>query len=265
MAAIVDEFPGNSDAVKRLREELQRAAQTLLPVMLIGERGSGKELAARALHSLSNRRDQAFVAVTLAAIPDILMSAELVGHTKRAFTGADRDRPGLFERAQGGTILLDEIGEASPNVQSLLLSVLESGSVRRPGAGDARTLDIWIIAATTRDLRAMSLAGEFRADLLSRLSAIQIKLPSLRERRSDIPLLASSILERISKLRGLTLSLTPGALESLQHYDFPGNFRELANLLERAAFTSKQSAISAADLHLPRTLKHTPRGPRLLP
>src|SRR3954453_11028169 len=143
MAAIVDEFPGNSDSVKQLREELQRAAQTLLPVMLIGESGSGKELAARALHSLSNRRDQAFVAVNLAAIPDILTSAELVGYTKRAFTGADRDRPGLFERAQGGTILLDEIGEASPNVQSLLLSVLESGSVRRLGAGDARTLDIW--------------------------------------------------------------------------------------------------------------------------
>jgi transcriptional regulator with GAF, ATPase, and Fis domain len=180
-----------------------------------------------------------------------------VGYTKGA-----RDRAGLFERAQGGTILLDEIGEASPNVQSLLLSVLESGSVRRLGAGDARTLDIWIIAATNRDLRAMSLAGEFRADLLSRLSAIQVKLPSLRERRSDIPLVASSILERMSELRGLTLSLTPGALKSLQHYDFPGNLRELANLLGRAAFTSKQSAISAADLHFPRTLKHTPRGPR---
>src|SRR4051794_29807214 len=118
MAAIVDEFPGNSDSVKQLREELQRAAQTLLPVMLIGETGSGKELAARALHSLSNRRDQAFVAVNLAAIPDSLASAELVGYTlKGAFTGADRDRPGLFERAQGGTILLDAIGEASPNVQ----------------------------------------------------------------------------------------------------------------------------------------------------
>ena len=247
-----DELPGNSEAVKRLRSDIQLAARTDLPVLFLGESGSGKDVAARLVHRLSERRDRAFVAVNLAAIPDSLAAAEMAGYAKGAFTGAERARPGLFELAEGGTILLDELDAASLDVQGVLLSVLEAGSIRRLGEARARALNVRFLAATNVNLDAQVEAGRFRPDLVNRVSAIRIRIPPLRERKADIPVLATAILAKMSAHFGKSFVLARDAIYALKSYDFPGNVRELTNILERAALLADGSSIDAAALDLPK-------------
>lgn len=254
MASLIDEFPGNSKAIQRLRSDIELAAGTSVPVLLLGESGTGKDHAARLIHRLSNRREHPFVSVNLAAIPPELALTELVGHTKGVFTGATRDKPGRFEIAHGGTILLDEIGEASSELQVLILSILESGYVRRLGEEGARSLDIRVISNSSRDLNSLLEAGSFRADLLNRLSAIQIRIPPLRERKADIPELATRLLAEISTNHERPFKLTSDAIAALKKYSFPGNLRELKNVLQKATFWAKRSSsINADALRLPTT------------
>lgn len=252
MASLVDELPGHSKAIQRLRSDIELAAGTSVPVLLLGE--SGSDHAARLIHRLSNRREHPFVSINLAALPPGLALTELVGHASGAFTGATRDKPGLLEHAHGGTILLDEIGELSSELQALILSILESGFVRRLGEEKARSLDIRVISETSRDLNSLLEAGSFRADLLSRLSAIQIRIPPLRERKTDIPELATRLLAEISAHHDRTFKLTSDAIAALKKYSFPGNLHELKNVLERAIYFAGGSSINAEALGLPTTI-----------
>jgi transcriptional regulator with GAF, ATPase, and Fis domain len=205
-------------------------------VLLRGETGTGKDLAARAIHEASPRAQGAFVVVDSGAIPESLFESELFGHARGAFTGADRVRDGAFLAADGGTLFLDEIGELPLSMQPKLLRAIESRSVRRVGETSYRAVDVRIVAATHRDLRAMAERGEFREDLWYRLSVFPLRLPSLRERREDIPLLASHFAARIGeRLGGTPLVPSSADLSLLMAYDWPGNVRELAAVIERAA------------------------------
>jgi DNA-binding NtrC family response regulator len=228
---------------------LERVAPTDSTVLLTGESGTGKELFARALHALSPRRGGPFVAVNCAAIPEPLMENELFGHEKGAFTGADRRQAGRFELAQGGTLLLDEVGELSPAVQGKVLRVLEERTYERVGSGQSRRADVRLAAATNRDLGAMMAAGDFRADLFYRLNVFPIELPPLRERASDVPLLAPHLLAAIAERHGVPAPrLAADAADLLAARSWPGNVRELANVLERAAILAAGGTIRAADL-----------------
>ena len=205
------------------------------PVFVEGETGTGKELIARALHRRSLRGDRPFLPHNFAAIPDSLVESELFGHMKGSFTGAHADRPGLFELAHGGTLFLDEIGDASHSVQTRLLRVLQEGEVRRVGDGRARRVDVRVIAATHRDLRAEVRAGRFRADLFYRLHVLTVRAPALRERREDIPLLAAHALRKLHRAgRPEARGITAEAVQILSEHPWPGNVRELEAALERA-------------------------------
>jgi hypothetical protein len=262
VTSLVDELPGDSEATEQLRAEIALAARTALPVLLVGETGSGKEHAARLIHQLSDRSEHPFVVVNLAAIPSTLGQAELFGFTRGAFTGAERDRTGLFEAADKGTILLDEIGECSSELQSILMSVLETGSVRRLGESESRQLDVRIIAATNRDLAMLVESGRFRPDLLTRISGVRIRIPPLRERKAEIPVIAPHMLKRVSAYMGRPFVLAPRAIKALQAYDFPGNFRELANVLEKAALMTPGTSIGAEALALAPLVRRA-RRPRI--
>ena len=250
MKSLIEELPGDSELIERVRSEIMLAARTELPVLLVGETGTGKSVAARLIHGLGNRKERPFVEVNLAGIPPSLASAEIVGHSKGAFTGAISDRPGLFERAHGGTIFLDEIADASIDVQNILLSILGSRSIRRLGEATTRNVDVRVIAATNRNMQTLLESGGFRADLYNHLAGILIRLPPLRERRTDIPALAEHILAKTSRQLGKTLVLAPEAVEALQGHDFPGNFRELQHLLDRAGVTASGPTIDVKGLHL---------------
>jgi DNA-binding NtrC family response regulator len=236
----------------RLRAALRllaRVARTESTVLLTGESGTGKELFARALHALSPRRAGPLVALNCAAIPETLIENELFGHEKGAFTGADRRQEGRFELAQGGSLLLDEIGELPLAVQGKVLRVLEERTYERVGGGRTLRADVRLIAATNRDLRGMVEAGVFRSDLFFRLNIFPIELPPLRERPSDIPLLARHLLADIARRLALEpLRLEEPAAELLAAQPWPGNVRELANLLERAAILSESPLLRAVDL-----------------
>jgi DNA-binding NtrC family response regulator len=240
---------GNHPKVRAAFRLLERVARTDSTVLLTGESGTGKELFARALHALSRRGQGPFVAVNCAAIPETLMENELFGHEKGAFTGAHRRQQGRFEMAKSGSLLLDEIGELPLAVQSKVLRVLEERTFERVGGGETLTADVRLVAATNRDLEAMVAAGEFREDLYYRLEVFPIELPPLRERRSDIPLLAQHLLDRIAQRQGLVRrSLTEAALSLLQEYEWPGNVRQLANILERAMIVGEGPRLDAAEL-----------------
>ncbi|MES1243702.1 MAG: sigma-54 dependent transcriptional regulator [Acidobacteriota bacterium] len=228
---------------------LQKVAPMESTVLLTGESGTGKELFARALHALSARKDGPFVALNCAAIPESLLENELFGHEKGAFTGADRRQPGRFESAERGTLMLDEIGELPLAVQGKVLRVLEERTYERVGGGRTMRADVRLVAATNRDLEAMVGEGGFRSDLFFRLNVFPIELPALRERASDVPLIARHLLGEIARRHRLEPPRLDGeAEEILADQPWPGNVRELANVLERAVILAEGPALRAADL-----------------
>ena len=222
---------GKSDCLIEVMKQVGRVAATSLPVLLTGESGTGKEVVASMLHQRSSRGDGPFVAVNCSAIPADLIESELFGHEKGSFTGADRERPGLWEEAAGGTILLDEVTETSLSFQVKLLRTLQRGEVRRVGSNQTRHLDVRVIAASNRNVEKEVEAGRFRADLFHRLNAVSIRLPALRERREDIPLLIEAFARRVSPETRLKLS--PEVFKIFQHYPWPGNVRELEHVVMR--------------------------------
>lgn len=247
-ASVVDELIGDSQAISQLRQQISRAAPLAINVLIQGESGSGKELVAQALHRNSPRVDGPFVVVNCAAIAPTLLEAELFGYKSGAFTGADRDHPGLFQQADEGTLFLDEVAELSPDCQSKLLRVIE-GKPFRPVGGIADVkVDVRVIAATNRDLELEVKAGRFRQDLFFRMKVIPIHVPSLRDHREDIPELASFFLEKIGVQCRRSFRLTPPAIEKLKHFSWPGNVRQLKALLENTAIMSDHDVIDVDQL-----------------
>ncbi len=240
---------GDSPAMNEARSMIGRIAGKLAPVYITGESGSGKELAARRIHELSGRGG-AFVAVNCGAIPENLMESEFFGFRKGAFTGADEDREGFFQAANGGTLFLDEIADLPLTMQVKLLRVIQEKQVRRLGSTGEEVVDVRVVSATHQNLAALVNAGRFRQDLLYRINVIEIRMPALREFREDIPALATAILERLATESGRAATLTADALRDLAAYDYPGNVRELENVLERAMALANGESIEGADLRL---------------
>jgi two-component system, NtrC family, response regulator PilR len=239
---------GKSRAMQNVFELIAKIHSARTSVLITGESGTGKELVARALHTEGARAKAAFVPVNCGAIPEELMESELFGHKRGAFTGAIADKPGLFQQADGGTLFLDEIGELSPGLQVKLLRALQEKKVKPVGAADESEVDARVIAATNRDLEAEVARGAFRADLYYRLHVIEVHLPALRHRREDIPLLAEHFLRRFAMEHGRTLSISSEAMRKLESYDYPGNVRELENMIERAVALSSGPVIGVSDL-----------------
>ena len=226
---------GRSPALRQALELARKVARHPSTVLVTGESGTGKELVARLVHHESPRAGRAFVAVDCAAIPESLLESELFGHTRGAFTGATAERRGLFEEADGGTVLLDEIGELPVSLQVKLLRVLQESEIRRVGESAPRQVDVRVIAATSRDLEAEVAAGRFRADLFYRVNVVRLRLPPLRERREDIPELVHAMVQRFNERLGLDVrGFAPAAMQLLIDYPWPGNVRELENVVERA-------------------------------
>ena len=246
-----DNILGRSKPMQAVFEQIRAVAETDAPVLLLGDSGSGKELVARAIHWHSGRRDKAFVAVNCAAIPETLLESELFGHEKGSFTGADRKRRGLFVEAQGGTLLLDEIAEMPQTLQVKLLRALQDRVVRPVGGNDEIKVDLRVISATNRDLPAFVRQGKFREDLYYRVAVIPIRIPSLRERPEDIPILAEHFLKRASAGMGKDITgFDDEALKWLHQHNWPGNVRELENVVERAATLAKGPLITRDDLRI---------------
>ncbi len=239
---------GASRIMRELFDSIQRAGRSASTVLITGESGTGKELVARAIHEASERSG-AFIAVNCAAIPAELIESELFGHTGQAFTGAKASRAGLFESADNGTIFLDEVGELPVQVQPKLLRVLQEGAIRRVGADRERNIDVRVVAATNRDLESEVSANRFREDLFWRLNVIALRVPALRERPFDIPLLVEHFISKTAERnRTEPLRVSREALAVLTAYAWPGNVRELENAIERAAAFSSGAEITAADL-----------------
>jgi len=250
--AISGDMVGSSHAFRELVRMIELVAPSDATVLIEGESGVGKELVARAIHEMSSRAQGTFVPVDCCTLQENLFESELFGHEKGSFTGADKRKQGLIEVAEGGTDLLDEIGELPASLQSKLLRLLETGEFRRLGGTHGLASDSRFVAATNRDLREFSAQGSFRRDLYYRLATVVIRVPSLRERREDIPLLAERFMTSRTFQRGTTKQLTDSALRALTHYDWPGNIRELRNVIERALLVSgSRSTIELEDLALP--------------
>ena len=242
---------GESEAIKRAVSETQRVAQTEATVLLLGESGTGKELFARAIHHLSNRRDKPFVAINCAAIPETLIENELFGHERGAFTGAGERRLGKFELASTGTVFLDEIGEMPLAVQGKLLRALEEKAVDRIGGRGPVSIDVRVVAATNKDLRAAVDKSEFRGDLFFRLAVFPIEIPPLRERGTDVDLLARHFAAQLGKeLRGRKATLSDASVSALRAHRWPGNVRELENSIERACILADSTMLEPRDLGL---------------
>jgi DNA-binding NtrC family response regulator len=248
---------GESETLKRAVGETQRVAQTEATVLLLGESGTGKELFARAVHHLSARRDNAFVAINCAAIPETLIENELFGHERGAFTGATDRRQGKFELASGGTVFLDEIGELPLAVQGKLLRAIEEKVVDRIGGSAPVAVDVRVVAATNKDLKAAVDNGQFRGDLFFRLAVFPIEVPPLRDRGDDIIVLAQHFAAEIGReLRGREAQLSSGAVDALKQHHWPGNVRELENAIERACILSDSLILEPADLGLGSSATH---------
>jgi len=242
---------GESAPLAQVRELIGKLARTQAPVYISGESGSGKELAARLIHENGARRDKPFVPVNCGAIPDTLMESEFFGYKKGAFTGAAEDREGFFQAASGGTLFLDEVAELPLAMQVKLLRAIQEKRVRKVGATQEDPVDVRVICATHQNLAALVAAGRFRQDLFYRLNVIELAMPPLRECREDIPLIAAAILQRQTAQAGtIPPQLTPAASDELMRYGFPGNIRELENILERALALSTTQEISSEDLRL---------------
>jgi two-component system, NtrC family, response regulator PilR len=250
--AALKRLSGQSQAMQQVRALIGKVSKSMAPALVQGESGTGKELVARAIHEVSARAGQPFIAVNCGAIPEHLLEAEFFGYRKGAFTGANEDRDGFFQAAQGGTLFLDEIGDLPLAMQSKLLRVIQERSVRPVGAVAEAPINVRVVSATHKDLGAEVQAGRFRQDLYYRLNVIQIRVPPLRERLEDLGPICAALLERIARDAGQwpPPSLTREAFEDLGHQTFPGNVRELENLLHRAVAMSGGETISREDLGL---------------
>jgi len=248
-AAVASRLTGQSAVMQDLRAQIVRLARSMAPVAITGESGSGKELAARDIHAHSARADKPFIAVNCGAIPEALMEAEFFGYRKGAFTGANDDRDGFFQAANGGTLMLDEVADLPLQMQVKLLRAIQERRVRKVGATVEEPVDVRIVSATHQNLAECVEKGRFRQDLFYRLNVIELRLPPLRERLDDIGLMADALLERLSA-PGSKAELSPQALHALCSYSFPGNVRELENILERALAFSNGGVIEVADLAL---------------
>lgn len=238
---------GEAANMQTLRETIGKVARNQAPVFIHGESGSGKELVARLVHQMGARKDGPFMPINCGAIPSELMESEFFGHKKGAFTGANSDKPGLFEAANGGTLFLDEIADLPLNMQVKLLRAIQEKKVRPVGSHSEVEVDVRLLSATHKDLTKLVADGQFRADLFFRLNVIEIKVPALRQRKADIPLLCQHILKKMGQGE---MRINDDAQSALNGYDFPGNIRELENILERAVAMCDGIAITAEDLQL---------------
>ncbi|SDP53331.1 sigma-54-dependent transcriptional regulator [Desulforhopalus singaporensis] len=241
---------GSSKAMQKVHSLISQAAPTSATILITGESGTGKELAARAIHNASNRSDKPFVSINCAAIPEGLMESELFGHERGAFTGAEHRRKGKFELADTGTLLLDELGDLPAPLQAKLLRVLQENEFERVGGSKTVNVDVRIIACTSKDLQQEVQKGNFRQDLLYRLQVIPLEMPPLRTHKEDIGELCAFFLHEFNVLHGRSATLSEEALTRLKQYDFPGNARELRNIMERASVLTRGSTIEDNDLPL---------------
>jgi formate hydrogenlyase transcriptional activator len=257
--SVFEEIVGSSNAIRSMLWQVAKVAPTDATVLILGESGTGKELVARAIHRRSRRSSRTFIRVNCAAIPPSLIASELFGHEKGSFTGALQRRLGRFEAANGGTILLDEIGDLPPETQVALLRVLQEREFERVGSSAPISVDVRVLAATNRDLRAAGAAGTFRQDLFYRLNVFPIDVPPLRERVGDIPLLVEYLVERHAKrARKQIRTIRKGTLELFEAYDWPGNIRELENVVERAVVLCDQGVFSVDDTWLKQGMPAKP-------
>ncbi len=246
---------GKSESIARLRTQIQKVARSQAPIYISGESGSGKELVARLIHELGPRCDQPFIPVNCGAIPGELMESEFFGHKKGSFTGAVSDKKGLFQCANGGTLFLDEVADLPLHMQVKLLRVIQEKTVRPVGAEQELPIDIRVLSATHKDLAREVELGNFRQDLFYRINVIEIRVPSLRERLSDVPLLLDNCLEKLAQQTGNQKAIiSEQALQRLCNYHFPGNVRELENTLERAYTLCENNLIDVQDLQLESTI-----------
>ncbi|MFT5033568.1 MAG: two-component system response regulator PilR (NtrC family) [Bacteroidia bacterium] len=246
---------GEAESINTLRRQIHKLSRSQAPVYISGESGSGKEVVARLIHASGPRSNAAFVPVNCGAIPSELMESEFFGHTKGSFTGAISDKAGLFEAASGGTLFLDEIADLPLSMQVKLLRAIQNKSVRPIGSNKEIPVDVRLLSATHKNLSDQVATGHFRTDLFYRINVIEVAVPSLRERRDDIPLLATAILDRLCTEWGITKpKVESSALAALNSYAFPGNVRELENILERATTLCDADTINAEDLQLPSTV-----------
>lgn len=254
---------GESPPIQNVRAMIDKLARSQAPIYITGESGSGKELAARLIHENGARRDKPFVPVNCGAIPENLMESEFFGYRKGAFTGAGEDREGFFHASTGGTLFLDEVADLPLSMQVKLLRAIQEKRVRKVGATSEDAVDVRLISATHQSLSQLVEQGKFRQDLYYRLAVIELRMPSLRECREDVPMLAEAILARLASESGIgRAKLSATAHEALQGYDFPGNTRELENILERAIALSASDEIQADDLQLaPPSFAREPAGP----
>jgi DNA-binding NtrC family response regulator len=247
------EIIGATPKMVDIYKKVAKTARIDAPVLVIGESGSGKELIARALHENSTRSHAPFVVINCGALPETLLESELYGHERGSFTGATGSRKGLFESATGGTVFLDEISETSLNFQVKLLRVIQEREIRRVGSNETTQVDVRLVAATNRDLREMVRTGQFREDLFHRLNVFTIAVPPLRDRKDDIPRLASYFIKLFTERNGKTVRLSSNALEAMKQYSWPGNVRELRNMLERAMTFNDTGVIQFEELEFGET------------
>jgi DNA-binding NtrC family response regulator len=259
---------GMSAKMERVYKMVEKVSQHEYPVLILGESGTGKELVAKSIHYSGPRKDRPFVPVDCSALVPTLIESELFGYVKGAFTGAMQAKQGLLESAHGGTLFLDEIGDMPVDLQAKLLRALQEREIKPVGSTDRRQIDVRIIAATNRDLESAIRGGTFRQDLYFRLNVVQIKLPPLRDRKSDIPLLVTAFLEKFSESRGPVRTISDDAMRRLVAYDWPGNVRELENAIERAVALGSGPIVHVADLpsnlHYPSS-ERAPQKDELLP
>ncbi len=251
---------GESASIRDLRAQISKLARSMAPIAITGESGSGKELAAREIHAQSARSDKPFVAVNCGAIPEMLMEAEFFGYRKGAFTGANEDRDGFFQAANGGTLMLDEVADLPLPMQVKLLRAIQERRVRKLGSTNEEAVDVRIISATHQNLTDCVSKGSFRQDLYYRLNVIDLNLPPLRNRRDDIEALSNAILSRLAGQGRPRSVLTPQALDALRAYPFPGNVRELENILERAHAFANEGMIDTGELALKPVGSDTPKA-----
>jgi two-component system, NtrC family, response regulator AtoC len=250
IGAVGDLVVSQSRGMRDVLELASRVARHNTTVLITGESGTGKEVIARAIHRMSPRSDRSFTGINCAAIPEQLLESELFGHTKGAFTGATSDHPGLFELANGGTLLLDEIADLPQALQAKLLRVLEEGEIRRLGGRESKKIDVRVLAATGKPMEQAVESGEFRSDLYYRLNVVRLHIPPLRERPEDIPELLTHFARQVAQRLGHPVSVTPAALVALTHHTWPGNVRELRNAVERAAVLSAGGLLDSKDFAL---------------